>query len=616
MSRTFIECLAIAEPQVRTSAINAFGDKFDEKRYTDTVAIARKICDGYDGGTKTAIVDAPTGFGKSMLAMLLGMVFNHKELGSYVLVPNKYLQDQYSRDMEMLKLPSAVMLKGQANYICHVNKKTIPKRDCKAQSFKKSYALDCASICPYMLLREKAQYSSMLVSSYHFWLASMNFVFSRQEEKAAFQPRGLTVFDECHMLENVVQDMFSITLSKSMTSSLELFRIFVANKLTVIDLQEGDNTKVMGYMTKFNDAREAFSKTVKVLGAVSNDDIESLERNIKALHNNMTDIHEVIEEYIADEFPSDDAMYSDREKDIAKLAEEFKDTIQSISFAKSMYEEVGYEQAIKNINNDDMNPSISFKCLSPAPIIEKHVHKYSEYQVFMSATTGGAVQFAQSYGITDYIDCRADTDFDFSKSPIIMCTPLLDMSYKNKAHNMPKMLSAIKDIINLRKGENGIIHTGNFEIAEKIKSLRMKNILFYKTSEEKADIIERMRTETGLVICGTSLSEGIDMKDDMARYQILCKAPFASLADNLVKKRVSMFKGWYEWITALDVAQMIGRSNRHRDDWSDIYILETGFSRLLGGNNFPKYIKDRVVYKSLYSVINGEDEVEDDSWCI
>jgi Rad3-related DNA helicase len=86
------------------------------------------------------------------------------------------------------------------------------------------------------------------------------------------------------------------------------------------------------------------------------------------------------------------------------------------------------------------------------------------------------------------------------------------------------------------------------------------------------------------------MTEGIDLKDDASRFQIICKVPFPYLGDKLIKKRMNKFPGWYNLQTAKTIVQATGRSVRNEKDHAVTYILDADFNRFLRNNErlFPK----------------------------
>ena len=80
------------------------------------------------------------------------------------------------------------------------------------------------------------------------------------------------------------------------------------------------------------------------------------------------------------------------------------------------------------------------------------------------------------------------------------------------------------------------------------------------------------------------MTEGIDLKDDSSRFQIICKVPYPYLGDKLVKKRMNRFPGWYNLQTAKTIIQSAGRSVRNSEDHAATYILDSDFQRFFGRN--------------------------------
>jgi Rad3-related DNA helicase len=51
------------------------------------------------------------------------------------------------------------------------------------------------------------------------------------------------------------------------------------------------------------------------------------------------------------------------------------------------------------------------------------------------------------------------------------------------------------------------------------------------------------------VIVSSSMVEGVDLKDDLSRFQIIMKIPYPSLASNKIKKRMKTNKDYYNYKT-------------------------------------------------------------------
>ena len=108
---------------------NTFGKGFKFRKNQRNVI--ETICKTYlEDPMSTIVVDAPTGAGKSLIAMWSAHVL--KELGNkgYMVTSDLSLQDQYESDFYNygLRWPS---IKGVDNYECSVNGLPFSLGDCK-----------------------------------------------------------------------------------------------------------------------------------------------------------------------------------------------------------------------------------------------------------------------------------------------------------------------------------------------------------------------------------------------------------------------------------------------------------------------------------------------------
>ena len=55
---------------------------------------------------------------------------------------------------------------------------------------------------------------------------------------------------------------------------------------------------------------------------------------------------------------------------------------------------------------------------------------------------------------------------------------------------------------------------------------------------------------------------------------------------------------WYKRNCMEKIVQAIGRSNRHKDDWSVIYLLDNCFDQIIFNADSP--IVDRLEYRKIY----------------
>jgi ATP-dependent DNA helicase DinG len=87
--------------------------------YPKQYDILKKICDAFNSGFKVVVLEAPTGFGKSPVAITVARTLG----SSYICSATKDLQTQYVKDFPFLRA-----VKGMSNYSCLVKEDFIENK--------------------------------------------------------------------------------------------------------------------------------------------------------------------------------------------------------------------------------------------------------------------------------------------------------------------------------------------------------------------------------------------------------------------------------------------------------------------------------------------------------
>ena len=141
----------------------------------------------------------------------------------------------------------------------------------------------------------------------------------------------------------------------------------------------------------------------------------------------------------------------------------------------------------------------------------------------------------------------------------------------------------------------------SYKIAEYLAKHVDKNQsarLLTHTTKDRDEILDRhISSNKATVLLTPSMSEGIDLKDELSRFQIVCKVPFPFLGDKRVVLKKKLHPWWYPYATARILVQGLGRSIRNEEDYATSYILDEDWLYFFKRNQnlFPKWFIESVV---------------------
>jgi len=507
--------------------------------------IIESIISAYQSGKKYVILDAPTGIGKSVIGYSIARYFGE----AYILTSQKILQDQYFKDF---KIP---FILGRANYTCRKNNNfTCDMGACFRNP--KSYCKDSNGIytCPYLIDKEICLRNNYSNLNYSYFLSITKF--------GKLEPRKLIICDESHGLESELIRQCSIKITeKSLT-----FNGIMNEKLPMIS--DSDGNKCNWLINTILEKAKIELANVRL--KVSKMNSMKMTREYKILHSRFQNLETLV-------------------ISIETLKEQILNTTKGSK-----------EQRIIITHTPEF---IEFKPLYGINTFKSTINKYGEFFLFMSATILNKDVFCKNLGINpkdaEYIRCESTFPV---KNRLINFNPVGSMSFKNKNTTMPLLIKEIDNILKKHPNVKGIIHTVNYEIAEKIiEGLSFSNQssrLIYPVGADRQIMLDTFyASKKPYVLISPSLMEGIDLKEDLSRLCIICKIPYLNLGDNWTKERMSIDPEWYTTMACVHLIQMTGRSIRSETDYAETYILDKDFLKLAhqSVNIFPKWWQDSVI---------------------
>ncbi|MEO9294947.1 MAG: ATP-dependent DNA helicase [Nitrososphaera sp.] len=549
-------------------------------------AVLLDIESALNSGYKNIFLEAPTGFGKTPVAIALARYLG----SSHICTATKDLQAQYRRDFSFV-----FEVKGRGNFPCVVKEDMGLDESCEYGPCVKDDSYDCAfktrlldykvtgegtpgelvqldplaereyvrnlknrsklvelewRPCHYFHQRWIGAKASHAVYNYRYFLSDIFYTGTTQRRK-------LLILDEAHQIESEVGDFRSFTVHKNALKFLPRVQM-PENKVEDIEVWMEFCSSLRDKLLKFiEQATDAIER-----GRIAE---PYTERNLI------------------------DAIA--REKNLEGLLHDMRSNKKN--------------WIVSSIQRDPSNQQLMRATLTPletsgyfGDILDKGTIAF-----FMSATILSKDYLSKVAGLkpdqVKFIQVR-DSDFPVKNRPIHLMN-VAWLNAKTMAENLPKIAKAVDNIMTTHKNEKGIIHTTSYVqlqyIRDNISRENAARLIETGSALGREEVLEKHYTsKRPTVLISPSMHQGVDLKDDLSRFQVIVKVPYPDLTDRKVSAMKERDPKWYTWYTVLRLAQSYGRSVRSADDFATTYILDSSVTFLLKNaqDMIPKWFIEAV----------------------
>jgi Rad3-related DNA helicase len=550
--------------------------------------VCKEIEDCIKSNIKYIFLEAPTGFGKSPIAITLASYLG----SSHICTSTKDLQNQYSKDFPFIK-----EAKGKRNFICILKEIEGIHETCEYGPCQKEEEFDCVyktrlsdykvnglgtkfenvnigqfektryikkyekqlrfdnlewEPCKYFHQKWISTKSSHTIYNYKYFLSDLYF-------SNVITKRELLVFDEVHNIESEISDFKSFIINND-----NITRLFPKLKLPTIKEEEIDTW--IDFCEEYRDNLLDFMRDIELAIETNNFKEPYTEKNLIDCINKEKNLHFVL----------NDMKSNKNNWLVTNIDRKTRDSIRKIT-------------------------------LTPLDISNyfKEILDLSNYGLFMSATILNKEYLCKISDLSkDEIKFIRIKESDFPKEnrPIHLMN-IAWLNSKNMMNNLPTIAKTVNNIMSIHKNEKGIIHTTSYFQLEFIKNNLNKENLgrLIETSPNRIEILQRhSKNPKPTVLISPSFYQGLDLKDDLSRFQIIIKIPYPDLSDKKVAALRKKDMNWYLWNTVVRLTQTYGRSIRSKDDHASTYILDSNINYLLRNANemFPAWFTEAIIYKN------------------
>jgi len=575
-------------------------------------------------GYHNIVISAPTGVGKSYIAVCLALAFKEGD----ILTATVQLQEQYLKDFPFVKT-----IAGRKNFNCPVYERPcshIPTVRCKGMKRRSTadgsddegnsnnnngnnssnnnnnstYIIPTCSLyptrddikritvsdkgtsnekvvfnakynlCDYYIHKHIAYRASFRIFNYHEYFTLLNNIGSKSKLSTE-----LLICDESHMLEEKVIDFYNVIIDDKLLRPLRKHRL--------IDIQLLRTDIVTEEMNYYRDL-------------------------LSAVVAGYAELLNIIAEEIAKSEKEKEEGEEKKRKHLFKLAE-YEERLQRLSTVLnvlSVYPENFIVDIVEGNTKQKQQQIVKLLPLNIAPFL-REVFNRVKYRIFMSATIDYPI-FKRELGLNDEDTILIDLPSPFpvqNRRVIMMNAYTLNKENMHNEKMLIQIASTIDRIMEKHK-ERGLILTTSYELASNIfRYSNNKHRLLLTKDMSAKEVLEKHAKTDSNVILTPSMWEGVDLKDDLCRFIIIAKTPYPSLADKRIKIKAERDKEWYKSVTLMRLIQGAGRGVRHEQDYCIAYVLDSNATWLISTkakqNAVPRWFKDALVYSSNDNNKNG-----------
>lgn len=509
--------------------------------------------EGLPSHIKYIILEIPVGGGKSPIALNMSAWMANSFGSGVIMTPQKILQRQYEESFDSKYLAS---MYGKVNYECKPR-----KTNCDIGSAVKP---KCES-CPYRGAYARAKHAPNVVLNYKLAL-----LYSLVGLKIV-QDRKIIVFDECHTLENHLTEFLAPSVSERGCKKLGV---------------------KWQYMKEMPQALYFLQ-----------------ERYLPAVSDRLVNLSALVKRIEEKSFGIDGVNMSDKDIEVVK---EYKELAEHFSVLETI-SKTPFDTLIHQYVYVPEKTTFKFKEVYGARVFAELLEPLADRFLFMSSTVLDKEGFCSDLGLDPsraaFMSLESEFDKD-NRQVIYMPTAKMTQGWDSQ-ENGDARKAMIDTIVHLctdpdhHKDHSGVIHTGSFLVADwlvrELKGKVPQKILEHgpNSGRTRDQVIDEFTNGQGglKLLISPSVTEGLDLKDDLARFNIIAKVPYPYLGDAWVRRRMELSSSWYNRQAMISIIQACGRTVRTPTDWSYTYILDSSFEGLYRrvANYTPKWWKSAFV---------------------
>ncbi|WP_128477074.1 helicase C-terminal domain-containing protein [Halorussus pelagicus] len=503
------------------------------------------IADAFDDGNDVVLVRAPTGSGKSLLARAIAGCARRPDdaapsdaTGAYYTTPQVSQLDDVAEDdlLDDLKI-----IRGKRNYSCILPGETDTPVDRAPCAREKGYDCSVKHRCPY--------FSDRAIASNREIAAMTLAYFMRTAGSEVFRKRDCVVIDEAHGLAEW------------------------AEMYAAIDLNP---------------------RTVPIWDDLKVPEMTDVDRAVEYADRLQNRCRREKDELVAQqELDPHEAAERDRLQELIGELDWFVEDYRNSDSATTWVVD----------QPDGGGSGVTIKPMNPERYLSHTVWERGNKFALLSATILNKQAFCRQVGLDPENVALVDVGHTFP----VENRPLYDvtqgkMTYEHREDTLPDIARTVVRVMQAHRGEKGIVHAHSYAIQERLADRLAEfgvgdRIRTHDKDDRDAQLDSWKATDGEEVFLSVKMEEALDLKDDLARWQVVCKAPFLNTRDSRVAHRLQEGQwAWYYRTALRTVIQACGRVVRSPDDYGATYLADSSLLQVFdrAETDTPDWFREQI----------------------
>jgi Rad3-related DNA helicase len=482
----------------------------------------------FAAGNDVVLVRAPTGSGKSLLARAVAGAARTpaaadpaQATGAYYTTPQVSQLDDVAEDDLLGDLN---VIRGKRNYTCILPDETTTPVDRAPCARESGYDCSIQHRCPYYADRAIASNRSIAAMTLAYFMQTAG--------SEVFGKRDVVVIDEAHGLAEWAEMYATVDLRPA--------TVPVWDDVGIPELEAAD------------DPLDRTARFAETLAGVC-------ERAASELTANA-------------ELTPGEAARRDRLQDLRSELEWFRSDYRDPTSTTTWVVD----------QPDGEGTAITIKPLDPGRYLHHTVWDRGNRFALLSATILDKAAFCRGVGLDPSNVALVDVPHTFPLDN----RPLYDvtqgkMTYEHRDETLPDVARLLVRLMARHPDEKGLVHCHSYAIQERLAD-RLADFgvgaRVRRHDREARDraLEEWKASDEPTLFLSVKMEEALDLRGDLARWQVCCKAPYLNTGDSRVARRLEEGQwAWYYRTALQTVIQAAGRIVRAPDDYGVTYLADS-----------------------------------------